>query len=154
MTADRPFHAERPLARHCAELLRSGPGADELLPLLERMGKRLSRRLAGALAPMLGGEAPGVSCTSARMGDLEGLYRSVASLAANSLLNVGEEDAPLLVTIEAEPVLRIVDRAFGGKGEAPGPLPDSFPMAAELMIGRIEGVLAEHLRAALSATAG
>jgi flagellar motor switch protein FliM len=151
MKPERAFKAERALAAHCPELLRKGPSPDELLPLLGRMGERLARRLAGALAPLLGGEAPGVSCSSPREGDLAMLRSGVATLAANSLFGVGPGAAPLLVSIEAEPVLRIVDTAFGGKGEAPCPLPTAFPMAAELMIGRIEGLLASHISAAVAA---
>ena len=159
MKPERAFIAERALATHCSELLRQGPGAEELLPLLARMGERLARRLAGALAPLLGGEAPQVSCGAPREGDFAQLRGSIAPLAANCLFEVGQTTdkmggAPLLVSIEAEPVLRIVDRAFGGKGEAPCPLPESFPMAADLMIGRIEALLASHITAATAAIAG
>ena len=103
MKPERPFIAERALADHCPQLLRQGPGAPDLLPLLTRMGERLARRMAGALAPMLGGEAPLVSCQSARETDVDSLGRSVASLAANSLFAVGPGEAPLLISIEAEP---------------------------------------------------
>ena len=144
-------------ARHCPELLRKGPGPEDLLPLLSRMGERLARRLSGALAPLLGGEAPPVTCSAARESDYDGVRSGIAKLAANSLLGAaslhGGPAAPLLMSIEAEPVLRIVDRAFGGKGEAPGPLPQQFPMAADLMIGRLETLFAQHLSAAISAIA-
>ena len=142
-------------AAHCPELLRQGPTAEELTALLSRTGERLARRLSGALAPLLGGEAPPVSCGPARESDSDGLKKSINRLAANSLLLVGGEGttAPLLVSIEAEPVLRIVDRAFGGKGEAPAPLPDHFPMAAEMMIARLETLIAGHLAAAAAAVA-
>ena len=154
MRSERSFVAERALASHCAELLRKGPAPEQLLPLLGRTGERLARRLSGALAPMLGGEAPPVSASSPREGSLSSLNSSIARLAANSLFVCGQSASPLLVSIEAEPVLRMVDRAFGGKGEAPSPLPDTFPMAAELMIARIETLFASHLSAAISAIAG
>jgi flagellar motor switch protein FliM len=60
---------------------------------------------------------------------------------------------PALLTIDAEPVLRIVDRAFGGKGEAPMPLPDRFPMAADMMIGKLETVIGQQIAAAVDAVA-
>jgi flagellar motor switch protein FliM len=153
MKPERTFVAERPLAQHAPELLRQGPGAAELLPLLARLGDRLARRMAAALAPLLGGEAPLVTCNAPREGNLSTLHGAIATLAANSLLGVNDT-APLFVSIEAEPVLRIVDRAFGGKGEAPAPLPERFPMAAELMVGRMEALIADHLGAALAVTAG
>ena len=158
MKPERAFIAERQLAAHCPELMRRGPAPAELLPLLGRMGERLARRLAGALAPLLGGEAPRVDCGTPREGDYTQLRSSIAPLAANCLFGAnsggGDNQSPLLVSIEAEPVLRIVDHAFGGKGEAPCPLPTSFSMAADLMIGRIEGLLSTHFTAAIAATAG
>jgi len=154
MIPQRQFIAERPLAAHCPELLKQGPGPAELLPLLKRMGDRFARRLSGALAPMLGGEAPLVSCTDPRETTLDSLHYSVAQLAGNSLFAIDSPANPMLISIEAEPVLRIVDRAFGGKGEAPAPMPKTFPMAAEMMMTRIEVMLADHLSAAITATAG
>ena len=150
-------HRSRAPARHCGELLRKGPTPEELLALLSRTGERLSRRLSGALAPLLGGEAPPTSAGTARETDWGQLRGSIARLAANSLLTIaadpltGEGGLPLLVSIEAEPVLRIVDRAFGGKGDAPAPLPTQFPMAAEMMVGRLETMIGGHLSAAVAA---
>lgn len=154
MKPQREFIAERPLAEHCPELLKRGPAPEDLLQLLERMGQRFARRLSGAFAPLMGGEAPIVSCTSPRETKIGSLNQSIAALAANSLLAIGGDKTPLLVSIEAEPVLRIVDRAFGGKGEAPAPMPKQFPPAAELMIARLELMLAEHLVAAVGSTSG
>lgn len=159
MKPERALIAERPLAEHCPELLRAGPDAAEFLPLLGRMGERLARRLAGVLAPMMGGEAPIVRCQSVREGTLETLAAAAMSpLAANSLLTVAHANNPAsrhpaLLTIEAEPVLRIVDRAFGGKGDAPMPLPDRFPMAADMMIAKLETVIGQQIAAAIDAVA-
>ena len=55
----------------------------------------------------------------------------------------------LLTSIDADAVLRLVDRAFGGPGEAPHPLPRELPLSAELMVQRLEGVVAGRLGAAL-----
>ena len=155
MKPERAFIAERTLARHCPELLRQGPTRADLLPLLERMGGRLERKLADAFAPMLfsqqGAKPPLLHCARPRETDAGALMQSIAPLAANSLFAVGAGAAPLLVSIEAEPVLRMVDRAFGGKGEAPAPMPKTFPMAAELMIARLEKLLAEQVGLAIAA---
>lgn len=159
MKPERALIAERPLAEHCPELLRTGPAPAEFLPLLGRMGERLARRLAGVLAPMMGGEAPIVRCQPAREGTLETLAAAAMSpLAANSLLTLGHAGTPnarhpALLTIDAEPVLRIVDRAFGGKGDAPMPLPDRFPMAADMMIAKLETVIGQQIAAAVDAVA-
>ena len=51
----------------------------------------------------------------------------------------------------ADAVLRLVDKAFGGRGEAPVTLPDRFPLSAQLMIQRVEAMVVERLCAALGA---
>lgn len=152
MKPNHNFIAERPLARHCPELLSRGPDHAELKPLFERVGERLGRRLTGALAPLLGGEAPMVRCSAVREGLVATLRDAAAHvLAANSLFAIGPTEAPLLVTIDAPAVFRIVDRAFGGKGAVPRPLPESFPMAAELMIVRLETMVAAQITGAIDA---
>ncbi len=140
MKPERSFIAERALAQHCPELLRSAAPPADLLPALEAASEVLARGLAQALAPLMGGDAPAV--TPARplacgWGELAGTF---APLAANSLLACGPDDAPLLLSLDAAPVLGLIDRAFGGRGDAPAQLPDVFPLSAELMIARLEGL--------------
>lgn len=152
MKPERALVAERPLAAHCPELLGRQRNPSDLLPLLGKMGERLARRLAGVLAPLMGGEAPVVRCQSVREGTIETLRAAAMNpLAANCLFGLGHGQVPVLVSLDAEPVLRIVDRAFGGKGEAPRPLPERFPMAADLMIGRLETLISGQIAAAVEA---
>jgi flagellar motor switch protein FliM len=158
MKPERAFIAERALAQHCPELLKAAPDPAELMPLLGRVGERLARRLAGSLAPLLGGEAPLVRCDEVRDGTAASLREGAKHrLAANCLFAVGAgavaTAAPLLVSLNAEAVFRIVDRAFGGKGAAPRPLPEAFPMAAEMMIARLEILIAAQITAAVDAVA-
>lgn len=138
MKPERAFIAERALAQHCPELLRAAPPASELLPLLGHAAARLARALGAALAPLLGHEAPEVAADAPRECTGEELSSEIAALAANSLLAAGGKSAPLLLSVEAGAVLRLVDRAFGGRGEAPARLPEEFPLSAELMIARLE----------------
>lgn len=141
-----PLVAERPLAQHCAELVKPAPAASELVPALTRAGERMGRSLGAALAPLLG-ETPVVRAQPARVTDDLELTATIAPLAANALLSVNK--ARVLLTVEAGPVLRIVDKAFGGRGEDPAKLPEAFPLSAELMIRRIEDVVSSTLAAAL-----
>ncbi|MES2493190.1 MAG: FliM/FliN family flagellar motor switch protein [Pseudomonadota bacterium] len=157
MKPERALIAARAAANHCAQLVRTAPGADQLLPLLERSAERFARVLAPALAPLMGGgRVPTVKAQAARTADLSDLLMFSPDLAANSLLesNAAGGTAPLLVTIDAAAILRMVDRTFGGRGEAPSPLPDAFPGSAELMVRRVEGVVASHLAAALTPGTG
>lgn len=142
MKPERSLVAERPLAQHCAELVRSGPGPAELLPALARAGERMARGLRGALAGLLGGEPPMVECDPPEDMAPTDLQATVPGLAAWSLYGLGGGSGRLLSAVDAEAVLRLVDRAFGGPGEAPHPLPRELPLSAELMVQRVEAVLA------------
>ena len=140
MKPERSFVAERALAQHCSELLRAEPSPAEMLAILALAGQRMAKALGPVLAPLLGGEAPQVRAEEPQPGGLDALASRVAPLTANSLLAAGVQAVPMLVSIEAEAVLRLVDRAFGGKGELRGGLPDAFPLSAELMIVRLESL--------------
>lgn len=149
MKPERTFIAERAAAHHCAELLRRGPEPAELLPAFQRLGEKFARQLAPALTALLGGDEPAVTpLTPLEQSEIE-LVGAVGSLAANSLLATAAPGVTLLASVDGHAMLRLVDRAFGGKGEAAGPLPDRFPHSAELMIGKVEGLIARTLGAAL-----
>jgi len=153
VNARHVFDRARLLARHAGVLLRAGPGPVELIPALQRSGERMARALAHGLAPLLGGKPPAVRAEApveTGFGEFSG---KVAPLAANSLIAGGVQDSPLLVSVQAEAVFGLVDRAFGGSGALPPALPDAFPMSAELMIGRLEGVIMAALGAALGGDA-
>ena len=149
MRIEHPLVAERTVARHCKELLGTGPGMAELVPALSLIAERLTRALAQGLARISGGHPPLVSAGMPMDATLGSIQSELETLAMHSLLALGPQGLPALATFEAAPVLRLVDRAFGGKGEVPDPLPDSFPLSAELLIGRIEQTLADALAVAL-----
>lgn len=149
MKAAGTLVAERAAANHCAELLREAPGPEALMPLLDRAAERLARTLAAALAPLVGGKGTLVKAPAARRTDLDDLTMFSPTLAAWSLLAVGPEGMPLAISLDAAAVLRMVDRTFGGRGKAPSPLPDEFPVSAELLIQRLEATVIEQLCAVL-----
>lgn len=144
----RGFTAERALAQHCAELLRPPPPSDELLGRLDTAAPLLAEALADAFAPLLGSDRPQIGCEPVSQGDGQTLRAGLAPLAAFSLLQVGPEKLPVLVACDGAAVLRMVDRAFGGRGTAPDPLPEALPLSAELMIGRLETIFIAALDAA------
>lgn len=146
MKPERAFVAERPLAQHCAELVRAGPGPAELAAALEHAGARIARRLPLALYPLLGTMAD-VECGKPGGESYEDFAEFHPLLAANSLLTVN--GAPVLATIDAVAVLSLVDRAFGGKGEPPAQMPRAFALSAELMIQKLEELVCASLSAAL-----
>ena len=136
---------QRPGARHCTELLGTGPTLEELVPALSLLGEKLARVLPAGLARLSGGEPPVVRTGMPMDCNVASIQAEIETLAAHTLMVVGPGRLPLLATIEAAPVLRLVDRAFGGRGAVPDPLPDSFPLSAELLLGRLENAVAEAL---------
>jgi flagellar motor switch protein FliM len=147
MKPERAFIAERAIARHDPVLLRPGPNAADLVPALARMSERLSKAVRGALIPLLGGAEPQINPMKPMQTDFADFCSEIPRLAANSLMQIGS--APFMVSIEGENVLRLVDRAFGGPGDTPSSLPKEFPLSADLMIGRIEQLLATCLALSL-----
>ena len=155
MKPETAFIAERALAQHCPQLIRPAASPADLLPQLAVCGQALATALAAALAPLLGGEVPEVRADPPSQCVWGELASTFAPLAANCLLGVGDDDAPLLLSLDAGPVLRMLDLAFGGKGDAPPRLPDIFPMSAELMIARLEAVMTAAMGSSfLAETAG
>ncbi|PLK27631.1 FliM/FliN family flagellar motor switch protein [Novosphingobium sp. TH158] len=151
MKPERAFVAERVAAQHCPELLRGvvAPVGD-LMPRLGTMGEAMARTLAPALAPLHGCEALRVKAHAARQDDDLMFGAEVGPLAANTLFSIGHAGVPLLVSVQASAVLGLVDRTFGGRGELRGNLPPRFPLSADLMIRRVEALVANSLAAALN----
>lgn len=151
MNLAQTFTAARPLARHCDALLRAGPGPAELVPALARVGERLVRLLRPALSPLLGGGSVEMRAGAPATCSAADLTGEIALLAGNSLMASGGQDAPLLVSVEARAIFAMVDRAFGGPGDCPDPLPAEFPISGDLMAARVESLIAVALSAALGA---
>lgn len=155
MKPERSFIAARPLANHCAELLGagSGPAMESGPELLRALAARLADVLPPRLAGLSGGEPPLVQTGDAEECNASALSGRIAPLAANCLLGSDAPGQSMLVSIEAEAVFRMIDRAFGGAGRAPEPLPTTFPLTAELMTTRLESVLGAALAEAVPAAA-
>ena len=149
MNTDHTFVAERAAAQHCTELLQRGPQPLDPLPALARLSERCAKAIAPLLAQLLGGEAPTVTAlVPTELSEAE-LIERLGPLAANSLLTTGVPGVTLLAAVDGAAMLRLVDRAFGGKGETDGPLPKEFPLSAQLLIQRLESVITQSLGEAL-----
>lgn len=149
MKPEHTFIAERPLARHCPELLQRGPAPGELLSQFAGAGEKLVRLVAERLAPLQGGHAPAMRCLPPQECDAATLAGMIAPLAGNCLLTATLGTIPLLVSFQAEGVLHLLDCSFGGSGHVPSPLPEEFPFSAELMMYRLEALAASALGTAL-----
>lgn len=153
MKPDRVFIAERALAQHCPELIRASSSVAapvELLPALNRIGAKLGRTFAAALSPLIGGQEIAVQAAAPREATTAELAQDIAPLAANALL--AADGTTLLASFDAGAVLRMIDRAFGGTGKTPAPLPTAFPASAGVVIRQLEVMIAQGFAAATGAT--
>lgn len=137
--------SSRPPARHCSELLGRPPSLEELVPALSLFGEKLVRALPLPLARVLGGDTPVVRMGMPMDCTLAAIQSDLDMLASHALLGAGPKALPLLATFEAAPVFRLLDRAYGGSGSLPEPLPDAFPLSAELLLARLEAAVGEAL---------
>lgn len=150
MRPERSFIAERQIAQHCPELLgRPAPSASELMPALARLSGRMAHSFAVGLARLSGGDAPSVRAAAPRATTATQLAEAAPALATYAVFGIGPEAHRVLLTCAADPVFRLIDRAFGGRGTVPDPLPDAFPLSAELLIARLEQTIATALHDAL-----
>lgn len=135
------FVAARRAAQHCPELTARGPGPAELRSRWAALGPRLAEALAPRLAPLLGTPEPEIVAEPAE--------RLPAGLAAHAL--IAREGCPglLQLVIDGPALLQAVDRAFGGAGAAPQPLPPKLPASALLLGQRIEAIVCAALAEAL-----
>lgn len=147
MNMASPLSENRTRAKHCAALLGAAPKIDELVPALSLLGEKLVRVLPAGLARFAGGEPPMVCIGMPMDCTLGSIQADLETLASHALMTVGPKGLPLLATFEAAPVLRLVDRAFGGRGAVPDPLPETFPLSAELLLARLEDAIAGALTA-------
>ncbi len=141
--------AERRAALHCAELLRRSPEPEELLPALGTLGRRLAGALGPALAALVGSDEPQIAVIEPALVYENELAAEIGALAANCLIAAGSPGSTLVASIDGAAVLQLVDRAFGGSGQAPRQLPREFPLSAQLMIERLEGLVVQCLGEAL-----
>jgi len=149
MKPETSFVAERMVARHCPQLLREGPAPADPLETAADLGARVARALPARLASLSGGDSPVVQAEKPRKADGAALAADAPTLAVHCLFAAGSRQSPLVVIVEGEAIFRLIDRAFGGTGRAPDPLPAAFPLSAELMIGRLESAVAAALADAL-----
>src|SRR5690606_26302172 len=132
-------------AGHCDALFRQRTEEVDLLPEFGRLGERLARALAPALAAFGGGKAPDVRLAGAERRGAAELAGELDRLGANALLAAGAGKQRLLLAIDGKALLSQLDRAFGGTGEIGNKLPAALPLSADLLAQRVEQAVTEQL---------
>ncbi len=153
MKQDFAFSAARALARHSPALVRPGPGEAELVGAITPATARLARSLRSGLTPFCGGQVPEIAIDPPRLQTLAEFADQPRAIWSSYALTGATDGALVLSAVSLETALRLVDRAFGGPGDAPRPLPREMPLSAEMMVQRIEAIIAAHLVQALDSAA-
>ncbi len=136
------FVAAGRAAQHCEALFPRQPDPAELSRRWLELGAELAKALAPKLAAMLDGKVPEIAPSSEPA--------ALAGLAASALIVREGTDGALQLGIEGAAVLQLVDRAFGGSGDVPSPLPTDFAPSARLLIERLEAMVLEALAEVLT----
>ncbi|MFC3098911.1 FliM/FliN family flagellar motor switch protein [Alteraurantiacibacter palmitatis] len=148
MISEGFLKAERPLAQHSTSLAARVPQPDELAAMLAAAAPRLRLALAESLRPLLGGEKAQVECSKVEKIAAPRLHKMIDPVAVNLLLE-DAGGAQMLASLDYAGALVLTDQVFGGRGDAPGVLPDRLPAATDLTMARLAAALGEALAGAL-----
>lgn len=140
------FAGARPVAQHCAELIRA-PQPDakdrmgEVAPWCRDLGLELTQELAqmfsgGKLRVSVGG--PEIACGSE-------CFDRIGPIAANSLLRCSLAGEKVLLSIDFATALALTDCSFGGDGQLGDGVPDQLPASAEIMVRQLGGMIAQAI---------
>lgn len=140
--------ADRPAARHCRELFGSVPDSAALCDFATLIAGRIGRNLADGISRLLGGSWSAV-CGTTRESPFSEISELYDALAVHAHLDAGHAQSALLASIDGAPVLRMLDRTFGGAGELPEPLPNTLPLSGLLLADKLLSTLANAIRLSL-----
>ncbi|MCZ8172172.1 MAG: FliM/FliN family flagellar motor switch protein [Brevundimonas sp.] len=139
--ASHSFDIAGRAAQHCPELLQRCTSSVDPAPIWQHLGEALVRALPTRLAPVLGGTEPTIE---ASLGEAP-----PSGLCAHAQIALSGASGAICLTIEGAAMLRLVDLAFGGRGEVPHPVPSTMPPSADILVRQVEqvvlGALAETL---------
>jgi flagellar motor switch protein FliM len=143
------FVAERPLAQHCAELLPPAMPERDLLADCSALARDIAAELAGGMASVASGGAILVTCGEpVRMNTTAFLNRSDSQTAHCVIDQPGT--GMILFSVGHGTALALTDRAYGGTGEIPEPLPVTLPISADMTLHQLEATWCAGLGRVLS----
>jgi flagellar motor switch protein FliM len=143
MKPHHDFIAERPVARHALPGTQRQARVFDPETALARLAQRLAADLPETLVALAGETAPEVTVIEPRQGVMRELLSRGSGPCSHGLLASPDGSARLLVSIDCAGALQLVDLAFGGAGHVPEPVPERLPLSAQLVLARLEAVVAE-----------
>jgi len=145
MNLAQTFEVARPVAQHCAELIRTGPRPEERAQFLAAWRRDVTRELAQDMSPLLSGIRLKVTLSDPEMLTGEQIFERIGEIAANSLMRIGEGEQTVLLSIDLATAVALTDRSFGGEGEVELEQPESLPRSAALLIEEAARIIAQVL---------
>lgn len=139
------FTGIRPIANHCAELIRPGPRPELRAELIEVWRRELSLALAGELEPLLAGAKLAVNLSEPEQIAAGALFKKVGPAAVNILLRLGDDHRSAVLSLDLATGIALTDRSFGGAGTAPDDLPDLLPRSAGMLLDQVAAIIAQTL---------
>lgn len=142
------FHAERPLAQHCAELIARGPRPEDRATAIAAWRRDVAKALVQDLAALFSGTR-----LSAQLGEPQWLtgkaaFEQIGQVAVNSLLRCGAADRTALFSCDFQTAIALTDRSFGGDGTLPEEVPETLPRSASLLIDQMAKLVAGAIASA------
>jgi len=140
------FAGARPVAQHCAELIRTAqPDAkdrmDEVAPWCRDLGLELTQELS----QMFSGGKLRVSVAGPELVSGGACFDRIGPIAANSLLRCSLAGEKVLLSIDFATALALTDCSFGGDGQLGDDIPAQLPASAEIMVRQLGGMIAQAI---------
>lgn len=137
MKSTHDFVAERPLAQHCRELLPAPLPERDLLGDVAAMIRDLCEHLTPGISGVANGKAlrlRGGSPVRTETATYIGTSDPQTAHCVIDLPGCGS----LLFSLPHCHAFSLTDRAYGGTGEVPDPLPEKLPFSADLTVKQLE----------------
>ncbi|WP_407876411.1 FliM/FliN family flagellar motor switch protein [Qipengyuania nanhaisediminis] len=137
------FADARPLAAHCAELLRSGPRPEERGEAIASWCRDLGSELAQEFAQVFTGGKLKVSVAVPETVKGAAVFEKIGPVACNALLRCGASDQTMLFSLDPATAIALTDASFGGSGAMPDSPPEQMPRSAAMLVEQCAGMIAQ-----------
>lgn len=149
MKPNHDFVAERTLAQHCQELLPPALPQRDLLADFAVMARDIAAELAESMAGVASGGTISISCGDPGRLNTTAFINRSDSQTAHCVIDL-PGTGTMLFSVSHGTALSLTDRAYGGTGEVPDPLPAALPRSADMTLHQLEAAWCAGLGKALS----
>jgi flagellar motor switch protein FliM len=145
-TFAKGFAGARPLAEHCAELIRSPqPDVQDRLADVVPWCRDLGQELTQELSQLFSAGKLRVSVAGPEMLAGRDCFERIGPIAANSLLRCTANGEKVLLSLDFTTALALTDCSFGGDGKLGEEPPQQLPGSAELLVQQLAGMIAQAI---------